>query len=68
MIPLKAIPEWAKKTLKAHQKDKRHYLYTLKNLKTAKTHDPYWNAAQKEMVIKGKDAWVYEDVLGKEDP
>jgi deoxyribodipyrimidine photo-lyase len=23
-------------------------------LETAKTHDPYWNAAQKEMVVKGK--------------
>ena len=49
-----AVPEWAKKTLRAHQKDKRQYAYTLEELEPAKTHDPYWNAAQKEMVIKGK--------------
>jgi deoxyribodipyrimidine photo-lyase len=49
-----AIPEWAKKTLKAHQRDKRQYLYTLQELENAKTHDPYWNAAQKEMFFKGK--------------
>jgi len=49
-----AVPEWAKKTLKAHQKDKRSYLYRLEELETAQTHDPYWNAAQIEMVVKGK--------------
>ena len=51
---LEAIPDWAKKTLKSHQKDRRPYLYTLKELEEAKSHDPYWNAAQKEMIIKGK--------------
>jgi deoxyribodipyrimidine photo-lyase len=49
-----ALPEWTKKTLRAHKKDKRQYTYTLEELESAKTHDPYWNAAQKEMVIKGK--------------
>jgi deoxyribodipyrimidine photo-lyase len=49
-----AIPDWAKKTLKAHQKDKRPYLYHLKELEGARTHDPYWNAAQKQMVMEGK--------------
>jgi len=49
-----AIPDWAKKTLMAHQKDKRSYLYSLKELEGAKTHDPYWNAAQKEMLHTGK--------------
>jgi deoxyribodipyrimidine photo-lyase len=49
-----AVPEWAKKTLRAHQKDKRPYLYRLEELETAQTHDHYWNAAQREMVIKGK--------------
>ncbi len=48
------LPEWAKKTLTAHQKDRRPYLYSLEALESAKTHDPYWNAAQKEMVLKGK--------------
>jgi deoxyribodipyrimidine photo-lyase len=49
-----AVPEWAKRTLRAHQKDKRQYTYTLEELESAKTHDSCWNAAQKEMVIKGK--------------
>jgi deoxyribodipyrimidine photo-lyase len=49
-----AIPDWARKSLKVHLKDKRPYLYSLEELEAAKTHDPYWNAAQKEMVIKGK--------------
>jgi deoxyribodipyrimidine photo-lyase len=51
---VEAIPDWAKKTLRTHQKDKRSYVYGLKELEMGKTHDPYWNAAQKEMVIKGK--------------
>jgi len=49
-----AIPQWAQKTLKAHQKDTRPYLYSFEELETVKTHDPYWNAAQKEMVFTGK--------------
>jgi len=49
-----AIPDWTKKTLNTHKKDKRPYLYSLKELEGAQTHDPYWNAAQKEMVILGK--------------
>jgi len=48
------LPEWPKKTLNEHKKDKRDYLYTTRELEKAETHDPYWNAAQKEMTIKGK--------------
>ncbi len=50
----RAIPDWAKRTLKGHQKDKREYVYSQEELEEARTHDPYWNAAQKEMVITGK--------------
>jgi deoxyribodipyrimidine photo-lyase len=49
-----AIPDWAKRTLKAHQRDKREYIYSQDGLEEAKTHDPYWNAAQREMVVTGK--------------
>jgi deoxyribodipyrimidine photo-lyase len=49
-----SIPDWAKKTLRTHQKDKRSYVYSLKEFEMGITHDPYWNAAQKEMVIRGK--------------
>ena len=48
------LPDWAKKTLVKHKADKREYLYSLKELEYAKTHDALWNAAQLEMVNKGK--------------
>jgi deoxyribodipyrimidine photo-lyase len=48
------VPEWAQKTLKSHQKDRRSYLYTFEEFEHAQTHDAYWNAAQKEMVLGGK--------------
>ena len=48
------LPPWARNTLNYHRRDKREYVYTLAEFEAAKTHDPYWNAAQKEMVITGK--------------
>jgi deoxyribodipyrimidine photo-lyase len=48
------LPEWAKRTLLSHKKDPREYLYSLEELENAKTHDPYWNAAQNEMRVTGK--------------
>ncbi|NWF56640.1 MAG: deoxyribodipyrimidine photo-lyase [Syntrophaceae bacterium] len=50
----RAIPDWAQRTLKTHQKEKREYVYSREELEDGRTHDPYWNAAQKEMVITGK--------------
>lgn len=38
--------DWAQTTLKLHAKDKRPYLYSLKELEQGTTHDPLWNAAQ----------------------
>ncbi len=48
------LPEWAHKTLAAHEVDRRDYLYSLEQLESAETHDPYWNAAQREMSRRGK--------------
>ncbi len=48
------LPPWAKNTLNYHGRDKREYVYSLEEFEQAKTHDAYWNAAQKEMVITGK--------------
>ncbi len=50
----KAIPSWAQDTLHDHKDDPREYLYTLEELENAHTHDEYWNAAQQEMVFRGK--------------
>jgi len=49
-----SVPDWAQKTLSAHLKDKRTYIYSIQDLESAKTHDQYWNAAQKEMLKTGK--------------
>ena len=51
---LDAVPDWARRTLKEHGKDPREYRYSRSDLERARTHDPYWNAAQKEMVLTGK--------------
>ncbi len=48
------FPDWARKTLDDHRADEREYLYTLKEFEAARTHDPLWNAAQLEMVQRGK--------------
>jgi len=48
------FPKWAQETLTIHGADKRAYLYTLDQLENADTHDPLWNAAQKQMVVRGK--------------
>lgn len=48
------IPFWAKKSLNKHRLDRREYIYTLKQFEEAATHDSLWNAAQLQMVRKGK--------------
>jgi deoxyribodipyrimidine photo-lyase len=48
-----ALPEWARKSLAKHAKDKRPHVYGREQLETAQTHDPYWNAAQLQMVHTG---------------
>lgn len=49
-----AFPEWAKKTLNDHRPDRRPYLYSLRELENAETHDELWNAAQTQMAKTGK--------------
>jgi deoxyribodipyrimidine photo-lyase len=48
------LAPWAKRTLNFHRRDKREYVYKLEEFEAGGTHDPYWNAAQKEMVLTGK--------------
>ncbi len=50
----KCLPNWSIKTLMKHRNDEREHIYSRKDFEEARTHDPYWNAAQKEMRIKGK--------------
>ncbi len=49
----KCLPDWARSTLKKHRSDKREKVYTRAELEAAETHDPYWNAAMKEMLATG---------------
>jgi len=48
------LPPWAMRTLNFHARDKREHRYTLAQFEAARTHDPYWNAAQREMLLTGK--------------
>jgi len=47
------LPDWARRTLDAHRGDPREYVYTRREFEAARTHDPYWNAAMREMVSTG---------------
>jgi len=43
------IPGWAARSLDKHKADDREHVYTAAELEAGETHDPYWNAAMKEM-------------------
>jgi deoxyribodipyrimidine photo-lyase len=47
------LPNWAKLTLAKHENDKRETIYSREQLEEAQTHDPNWNAAQREMTSTG---------------
>jgi deoxyribodipyrimidine photo-lyase len=49
----RALPAWALATLGAHASDPRPWLYTAEELERGETHDPLWNAAQRELVATG---------------
>jgi deoxyribodipyrimidine photo-lyase len=51
---LAGCPNWAIETLRKHARDPRPHLYSAEQLERGETHDPLWNAAQKEMVITGR--------------
>jgi deoxyribodipyrimidine photo-lyase len=51
---LEGCPAWARATLEKHATDPRPVLYTPAQLESAETHDPLWNAAQKEMLLTGR--------------
>ncbi len=49
-----SLPPWAKATLAKHAKDPRSYVYSLEQFASAQTHDPLWNAAQRQLVSEGR--------------
>ena len=48
------VPAWARETLERHRGDPREATYTEEELAQGRTADPYWNAAQRQMVAGGK--------------
>ena len=59
------LPNWALATLAEHRGDQRETVYTARELEGASTHDPYWNAAMREMVLTGKMANYMRMYWGK---
>jgi deoxyribodipyrimidine photo-lyase len=51
----RCLPAWAQATLEKHKQDKREHTYSRKQLEACRTHDPYWNAAMREMVVTGQE-------------
>lgn len=48
-----SLPEWARTTLAEHADDQRPAVYTPAQLEAAETHEPIWNAAQRQLVQDG---------------
>ncbi len=51
---LEAAPEWAKKTMHKHEKDKRAVTFTHQQIETGTTTDALWNATQHELMHTGE--------------
>lgn len=51
---LEGLPDWARKTLAKHADDPRPFVYSRDELAAAETHDPIWNAAQRELLARGR--------------
>jgi deoxyribodipyrimidine photo-lyase len=53
---LDGTSRWALDTLARHRDDRREWIYPERRLEAAETHDPLWNAAQRQMVETG---WMH---------
>ncbi len=60
-----SLPAWARQTLSKHADDPREYLYTRDEFESAQTHDPLWNAAQRQLVREGRIHNYLRMVWGK---
>lgn len=49
-----SLPDWALLTLGEHAADPRPTRYTAAQLEAAATHDPIWNAAQRQLLTEGR--------------
>jgi deoxyribodipyrimidine photo-lyase len=49
-----SLPPWAQRSLDEHAADPRAQRYTPAQLEAGATHDPLWNAAQKQLLREGR--------------
>lgn len=49
-----SLPEWSRATLEEHSADPRPHVYSYEEFRDAETHDPLWNAAQRQLLGEGR--------------
>lgn len=64
-LSLDELPEWARHTLNLHRKDRRDPCYNRGQLESAATCDDLWNAAQQELLLRGRIHGYYRMYWGK---
>jgi len=64
-MKLRALPDWVQETMRAHKDDEREAHYTLAQLERAETHEPLWNAAQRELLCTGVIHNMVRQLWGK---
>ncbi len=53
---MECLEPWADRSFARHASDRRSILYREEQLENAETHDPLWNAAQKQLLLTG---WMH---------
>lgn len=53
---MECLEPWAQRSLSEHARDRRAVTYSEEQLEQGRTHDPLWNAGQKQMVLTG---WMH---------
>ena len=53
---MECLEPWADRSFAQHASDRRPILYSEDQLEKAETHDPLWNAAQKQLMLTG---WMH---------
>ena len=53
---MECLEPWADRSFAQHTGDRRPVIYSDQQLQNAETHDPLWNAAQKQMILTG---WMH---------
>jgi deoxyribodipyrimidine photo-lyase len=59
------LPDWVRNTMDKHAGDPRNPRYTRDQFEQCATHDPLWNAAQKELLLRGTIHGYYRMYWGK---